>query len=87
MGEIRRTRTLLGMRISSLQKLIVIDRYCLANNANADWINGEKTEDIVAFLDKLYTAKRRVEKQIVVLGGEADSVAIYDILWRTLQLT
>ena len=47
---------------------------CLANNANSDWINGEKTEDIVAFLDRLYTAKRKVEKRIVLLGGEADSV-------------
>ncbi|OJT14400.1 Sorting nexin-12 [Trametes pubescens] len=43
------------------------------NNANSDWINGEKTEDIVAFLDRLYTAKRKVEKRITVLGGEADS--------------
>ncbi|KAI0360953.1 hypothetical protein OH77DRAFT_1417128 [Trametes cingulata] len=48
-------------------------RALLANNANSDWINGEKTEDIVAFLDRLYTAKRKVEKRIVVLGGEADS--------------
>ncbi|EIW64125.1 uncharacterized protein TRAVEDRAFT_158064 [Trametes versicolor FP-101664 SS1] len=48
-------------------------RTLLANNANSDWINGEKTEDIVAFLDRLYTAKRKVEKRITVLGGEADS--------------
>ncbi|KAH9849249.1 PXA domain-containing protein [Lenzites betulinus] len=48
-------------------------RTLLANNANSDWINGEKTEDIVAFLDRLYTAKRKAEKRIVVLGGEADS--------------
>ncbi|KAI0364061.1 hypothetical protein BV20DRAFT_1030297 [Pilatotrama ljubarskyi] len=48
-------------------------RALLANNANSEWINGEKTEDIVAFLDRLYTAKRKVEKRIVVLGGEADS--------------
>ncbi|KAI0652479.1 PXA domain-containing protein [Trametes meyenii] len=48
-------------------------RALLANNANSDWINGEKTEDVVAFLDRLYTAKRKVEKRIVVLGGEADS--------------
>ncbi|KAI0778795.1 PXA domain-containing protein [Trametes elegans] len=47
-------------------------RTLLANSANSDWINGEKTEDIVAFLDRLYTAKRKVEKRIVVLGGEAD---------------
>ncbi|KAI8990622.1 PXA domain-containing protein [Trametes punicea] len=48
-------------------------RALLANNANSDWINGEKTEDIVAFLDRLYTAKRKVEKRIVILGGEPDS--------------
>ncbi|RPD82274.1 PhoX domain-containing protein [Lentinus tigrinus ALCF2SS1-7] len=48
-------------------------RTLLANNANSDWINGEKTEDVVAFLDRLYTAKRKVEKRIVLLGGEADS--------------
>ena len=47
-----------------------------ANNANSDWINGEKTEDIVAFLDRLYTAKRKVEKRIAALGGEADSVSV-----------
>lgn len=45
-----------------------------ANHEKEDWINGEKTEDIVAFLDRLYTAKRKVEKRIVVLGGEADPV-------------
>lgn len=45
-----------------------------ANHENEDWINGEKTEDIVAFLDRLYTAKRKVEKRIVVLGGESEPV-------------
>ncbi|KAL0951614.1 hypothetical protein HGRIS_008295 [Hohenbuehelia grisea] len=53
-GEIRRTRILLG------------------NHEKEDWINGEKTEDIVAFLDRLYTAKRKVEDRIVNLGGEED---------------
>ncbi|GBE77233.1 hypothetical protein SCP_0101050 [Sparassis crispa] len=48
-------------------------RTLLANHENEDWINGQKTEDIVAFLDRLYTAKRRVEKRIVVLGGESDT--------------
>ncbi|KAF9567795.1 PhoX domain-containing protein [Agrocybe pediades] len=37
-----------------------------------DWIDGEKTEDVVAFLDRLYTAKRKVEERIVVLGGGDD---------------
>ena len=41
----------------------------LANNEKEDWINGEKTEDVVAFLDRLYTAKRKVEQRILVLGG------------------
>nr|VWO98479.1 Glucanase (EC [Ganoderma boninense] len=50
-----------------------IRQHPVANNANSDWINGEKTENIVAFLDRLYTAKRNVEKRIAALGGEADS--------------
>lgn len=45
-------------------------RVLLANHEKEDWINGEKTEDVVAFLDRLYTAKRKVEERIVVLGGE-----------------
>jgi hypothetical protein len=45
-----------------------------ANHEKEDWISGEKTEDVVAFLDRLYTAKRTVEQRIVVLGGE-DSVS------------
>ncbi|KAF8346965.1 PhoX domain-containing protein [Amanita rubescens] len=44
-------------------------RLLLANHENEDWINGERTEDVVAFLDRLYTAKRKVEERIVVLGG------------------
>ncbi|EMD32662.1 RGS domain protein [Gelatoporia subvermispora B] len=47
-------------------------RTLLASHENEEWINGEKTEDIVAFLDRLYTAKRKVEKRIAVLGGETD---------------
>ncbi|KAF9055864.1 PhoX domain-containing protein [Panaeolus papilionaceus] len=48
-------------------------RLLLANHEKDDWIDGEKTEDVVAFLDRLYTAKRKVEERIVVLGGEDDS--------------
>ncbi|KAJ6621064.1 PXA domain-containing protein [Mycena sp. CBHHK59/15] len=48
-------------------------RIALANHEKEDWINGEKTEDVVAFLDRLYTAKRKVEERIVVLGGGDDS--------------
>ncbi|KAJ8084518.1 tRNA (guanine-N(7)-)-methyltransferase (tRNA(m7G46)-methyltransferase) [Marasmius tenuissimus] len=45
-------------------------RVLLANHEKDDWINGEKTEDVVAFLDRLYKAKRMVEERIVELGGE-----------------
>ncbi|KAJ7269426.1 structural protein MDM1 [Mycena haematopus] len=48
-------------------------RILLANHEKEDWIGGEKTEDVVAFLDRLYTAKRKVEERIVVLGGGDDS--------------
>jgi sorting nexin-25 len=47
-------------------------RLLLANHEHEDWINGEKTEDIVAYLDRLYTAKKKVEKRIGILGGKAD---------------
>lgn len=46
----------------------------LANHEKDDWINGQKTEDIVAFLDRLYTAKRKAEARIAILGGHDDSV-------------
>ncbi|KAI5997955.1 PhoX domain-containing protein [Pisolithus albus] len=45
-------------------------RLLLADHEKDDWIDGERTEDVVAFLDRLYTAKRTVEQRIVVLGGE-----------------
>jgi len=48
--------------------------YLPANHEKEEWISGEKTEDVVAFLDRLYTAKRTVEQRIIVLGGE-DSVS------------
>jgi sorting nexin-25 len=47
-----------------------------AKHEKEDWIDGEKTEDIVAFLDRLYTAKRKVEERIAVLGG-VDTIASY----------
>ncbi|GLB35839.1 putative sorting nexin C terminal [Lyophyllum shimeji] len=50
-------------------------RLLLANHDKEEWINGEKTEDVVAFLDRLYTAKRKVEERIVVLGGDEDHEA------------
>lgn len=48
-------------------------RLLLANHEKDDWINGERTEDVVAFLDRLYTAKRTVEQRIVILGGGEDA--------------
>ncbi|KAG9125011.1 Intermediate filament protein [Ceratobasidium sp. 392] len=44
-------------------------RDLLAQHASDDWINGEKTEDIVAYLDRLYNAKNKVEKRIDALSG------------------
>jgi len=73
-GEIRRTRILLG---EYLYRDIDTERHTpfyLANHDKEDWIDGEKTEDVVAFLDRLYTAKRKVEERIVTLGGEDESV-------------
>ena len=72
MSEIRKMRSLLGM--SSLFDILRVLMPITASHGNEEWINGEKTEDIVAFLDRLYTAKRKVEKRIAALGGEADSV-------------
>ena len=47
-----------------------------AKHEKEDWIDGEKTEDVVAFLDRLYTAKRKVEERISILGG-VDTTASY----------
>ena len=41
-----------------------------------DWINGARTEDVVAFLDRLYTAKRKAEQRITTLGGYDESVGV-----------
>lgn len=74
MGEIRRTRLLLGISFQAVSGQKV--DFSTANNEKEEWINGERTEDVVAFLDRLYTAKRTVEQRIVVLGGEQDPVGI-----------
>ncbi|KAG9080530.1 Intermediate filament protein, partial [Ceratobasidium sp. 370] len=44
-------------------------RDLLAQHASDDWINGEKTEDIVAYLDRLYNARNKAEKRIDALSG------------------
>ncbi|TBU49259.1 PhoX domain-containing protein [Dichomitus squalens] len=88
--SISRTSSLLDARRlrNDIMGEIRRTRTLLANNANSDWINGEKTEDIVAFLDRLYTAKRKVEKRIAALGGEADSrQTIYQETSTTSKLT
>lgn len=73
-GEVRRTRTLLGVsNIFSYANPVLI---FLAEHENEDWIDGRKTEDIVAFLDRLYTAKRKVEKRIAILGGQDENVSL-----------
>ena len=72
MGEIRRTRLLLGTSLTLISGQQV--NFYIANHEKEEWINGERTEDVVAFLDRLYTAKRTVEQRIVVLGGEQDPV-------------
>lgn len=51
-----------------------------ANHDKEDWINGEKTEHVVAFLDRLYTAKRKVEERIVILGGDDDHSAVWSAI-------
>jgi hypothetical protein len=41
----------------------------------------------VAFLDRLYTAKRKVEERIVVLGGEDESVCNVPAMYKSDLLT
>lgn len=48
-------------------------RALLAAHQKDDWINGERTEDVVAFLDRLYTAKGKAEQRIITLGGNDES--------------
>lgn len=52
--------------------------HAAANNDKGDWIDGEKTEHVVAYLDRLYTAKRAVDERISVLsGGAGESVCLH----------
>lgn len=62
-------------------------RQLLAKHENEEWINGEKTENIVAYLQRLYTAKRKVEKRIAILGGAADESVRYYVLSLHNKLT
>jgi sorting nexin-25 len=47
-----------------------------AAHQKEDWINGVRTEDVVAFLDRLYTARRKAEQRISTLGGNDESVGV-----------
>lgn len=55
------------------------------NHENDEWVSGEKTEAVVAFLDRLYTAKKRAEDRIVILGGEAESVREFSRYFSMIQ--
>jgi sorting nexin-25 len=44
-------------------------RILLSNHEKEDWTAGDKTEDLVAYLQRLYTAKNRIEERIAVLSG------------------
>jgi sorting nexin-25 len=72
--SIGRTDSLLDARRlkNDISNEIRKTRLLLANHENEDWINGERTESIVAYLDRLYTAKKKVDKRIAILGGAAD---------------
>ena len=72
--SISRTDSLLDARRlkNDITNEIRKTRLLLANHENEELIDGEKTEDVVAFLDRLYTAKKKVEKRIGLLGGAAD---------------
>jgi len=55
----------------------------IANHEKDEWINGEKASDIVAYLDRLYNAKKMTEDRIAALGGAADDLVSQLILSRS----
>ncbi|KAH7096141.1 PXA domain-containing protein [Auriculariales sp. MPI-PUGE-AT-0066] len=71
--SIRRVNSLLDARRlkNDISGEVRKTRALLTNNDKGDWINGEKTEHVVAYLDRLYTAKRAVEERIAVLSGNS----------------
>ncbi|KAG9013602.1 Intermediate filament protein [Tulasnella sp. JGI-2019a] len=60
-------------------------RILLANHENEELINGEKASDVVAYLDRLYNAKRQIENRIVLLGGDDDSADGCQSIWPHAQ--
>ncbi len=55
---------------------VLLTAHFEADHQKEDWINGVRTEDVVAFLDRLYTAKRKAEHRITTLGGYDESVGV-----------
>ncbi|TFY81519.1 hypothetical protein EWM64_g2490 [Hericium alpestre] len=91
--SISRTSSLLDARRlkNDIMGEIRRTRMLLANHEGEDWINGERAEDVVAFLDRLYTAKRTAERRIAVLGGQdgskqsiSDTSAIHRVTLRDI---
>jgi len=58
-------------------------RMLLVNHEKEDWIAGDKTEDLVAYHRRLYTAKNKVEERIAVLSGGGTDTAVAGV--RTTQ--
>lgn len=48
---------------------------CIDNNPDQSVINGERVENLEIFLDRLQTAKRRVDQRITMLGGADNSAS------------
>lgn len=57
-NEIRKTRVLLANHDSGKQ-----------DGGDDEWIGDQRVGNVVAYLDRLYTARKKVEKRIAVLGG------------------
>jgi len=75
-SEVRRTRALLGMSTSGITTRGFPNNSLEAAHQKDDWINGARTEDVVAYLDRLYTARRKAEQRITTLGGYDESVRV-----------
>ena len=50
-------------------------RTLIDTHPNETVINGGSVESLEAFLERLYAAKRKIEKRITSLGGTNDSVS------------
>lgn len=70
-----------------VQNVLMSYSISVAEHENEDWIDGRKTEVIVAFLDRLYTAKRKVERRIAILGGQDEIVMLKFLYMGEARLT